>query len=76
MSTIPAMQSAVYGLRESIRSFDETASRLARETSAGDLDHLAEAFVDLTAAKAGVSANVAVARTANEMTGSLLDLLV
>ncbi len=75
MSTIPALQSALYGLKESLRTFDETASRIARETAVGDLGHLAENFVDLMTAEAGVSANVAVARSADEMTGTLLDLL-
>lgn len=76
MSSVPGIQTALHGLQESLRRFDETATRLARETATGNLDSVADDFVEMSIAKAGVATNVAVARSADEMTGSLLDVLV
>jgi len=72
MPVIPAMNSALFGIHESLRRFDETASRLA-VTAPGD--DLAGDLVGLKVAKYGVQANVAVVQAADEMTGTLLDIL-
>ncbi|TFW14719.1 flagellar hook protein FlgE [Brevundimonas intermedia] len=47
----------------------------ARRTATAPLDNLAEETVERIQAKTAFSANAAVVRTADEMTGSLLDML-
>jgi flagellar hook protein FlgE len=48
----------------------------ARRTAEGSLDNLAVEAVEQSRAKTDFSANAAVARTADEMMGTLLDVLV
>ena len=72
MSTIAPIQSALYGLRTQLDRFERTAEQIAAEAPSG---RLAEQMVDLSISKAGVQANVKVVQTADEMLGSLLDLL-
>ena len=48
----------------------------ARRTATGSLDDLAVEAVEQIRAKQDFSANAAAARTADEMTGTLLDILV
>jgi hypothetical protein len=47
----------------------------ARRTAAAPLDNLAEETVERIGAKIAVAANAAVIRTADDMTGALLDIL-
>ncbi|MBA4808784.1 flagellar basal body rod C-terminal domain-containing protein [Brevundimonas sp.] len=47
----------------------------ARRTAAAPLDNLAEETVERIQAKTAFSANAAVVRTADEMSGTLLDML-
>ena len=70
--SIPAMQSALFGIRENLRNFEQTVSRIVRDAPGGDL---AADIVDLKIAETGVAVNVAVVRSADEMAGTLLDLL-
>ena len=72
MSTIPALHSALFGIRENLRVFDETAQRLAR-TAPGE--NLAADLVQLKIAEHGVRANVKVAQTAESIADTLLDIL-
>jgi len=72
MSTISPLNTALFALQQSLRSFEETASRIA-ETGPGD--DLPRDLVALRQAEIEIAANVTVARTANEIAGSLLDLL-
>ena len=69
---LPAMNAALFGIHESLRQFDETASRLAKTAPTGDL---AGDLVGLKVAKYGVQANAAVVQATDEMTGTLLDIL-
>ncbi|MND93953.1 hypothetical protein D3C80_861560 [compost metagenome] len=48
----------------------------ARRTATGSLDNLAVEAVEQIRARQDFSANAAVARTADDMTGALLDILV
>jgi hypothetical protein len=67
------IHSALSGLRANLGNFERSASRLAREGIEGDL---AGNLVQLQVDKHAVSASVAAVRTADEMIGSLLDVLV
>ncbi|UCF69605.1 MAG: flagellar hook protein FlgE [Acidobacteriota bacterium] len=66
------MQTATLDLRYQVHRLAETAERLAREAPTG---HLAGDLVDLHVGRQAVHANVAVLRTADEMVGTLLDVL-
>lgn len=62
---------AAAGITTALARFDASASR----TAANPLDDLAAETVERMEAKTAVSANVAVLRTADDMMGSLLDIL-
>ena len=70
----PVSSVAASALVGAFGRFDAAAGRTVRAAATGG-DGLAEASVDLSQAKAGVGAAVAVARTADQMTGTLLDML-
>ena len=64
------------GLQLAQRRFDDSAQRTAQLASPyADVDMAAEA-VEQISARSAFSANVAVIRTANQMMGQLLDLMV
>jgi hypothetical protein len=62
---------AASGITAAFRRFDASAAR----TAANPLDDLASETVERMEAKTAVAANAAVLRTADEMTGTLLDIL-
>lgn len=60
------------GISTALARFDASASR----TTANPLDDLAAETVERLEAKAAVTTNAAVLRTADDMMGTLLDILV
>jgi len=62
---------AAAGLNDAAARFDASA----RRTAAAPLDDLIRETVERAEAKAAVEANAAVIRTADEMTGTVLDML-
>ena len=72
MSAVPGIQAALFGIQKHLEQFERTAGRLARQAPDGDLAH---DMVELLTAKHGVQANAATVRAADELTGTLLDVL-
>jgi hypothetical protein len=72
VSALSPIRFALAGIRANLRTFEATAERLSRMAPGGDL---AGDLVALQVAKYGVEANVAAARTADELVGSLLGFL-
>lgn len=66
-----ALSIAAAGLTTAQNRFDNSA----RRTAAAPLDNLAEEIVERIQAKTAFSANATVLRTADDMTGTLLDIL-
>lgn len=69
---ILGFDSAVSGMRGALDALDATSSRIARTAPWGDL---ASDMVGLMVAERSFEANAIVARTGDEMIGSLLDVL-
>lgn len=69
--TLSAIASATSGIASAMTRFDASASR----TAAAPLDNLAAEVIERITAETELKANVAVLRTADEMTGRLLDML-
>ncbi len=67
-----ALTNAVQGMN---RAGQETA-RIAQSVAENGIDGLDRNLVDLTLQKVAFKANVAVARTADEMSDALLDIIV
>lgn len=66
-----ALSIAAAGVASAIDRFDASA----RRTAAAPLDDLAGEIVERVGAEIALKANIAVMRTADEMTGALLDIL-
>lgn len=66
-----AAATAVSGIAAATARFEQSAAR----TATNPLDNLAEETVQRIMASTAVSANVAVLRSVDEMTGRLLDIL-
>lgn len=66
-----ALSIASAGVASALERFDASA----RRTAAAPLDNLAEETVERIGAEIAVRANAAVLRTADEMTGALLDIV-
>lgn len=66
---------AQYGLFAASRRFEASASRVARMNVEGENVDLAAEVVEQISAKHQFSANLSVIRTAQDMTGDLLDIL-
>lgn len=66
-----ALPIAAAGLNDAAARFDASA----RRTAAGPLDDLVRETVERIEARTAVGANLAVIRTADQMTGRLLDML-
>ena len=62
---------AASGIASATARFEQSAAR----TATAPLDNLAEETVERALAKTALSANVAVLKTADDMVGSLLDIL-
>ncbi len=67
-----ALPIAAAGMLDAQAHFDASA----RRTAARPLDNLAEETVERIQARTDFAANAAVARTADQMAGTLLDVLV
>lgn len=66
---------AQYGLLAASRRFETSASRVARMDVPGESVDLASEVVEQISAKHQFSANLSVIRTAQDMSGELLDIL-
>ena len=66
---------AQYGMLAATRRFDASAGRVARMGVPGQEADLAREVVEQVTAKTELSANISVLRTAQDMTGDLLDIL-
>lgn len=66
-----ALPIAAAGMLDAQARFENSA----RRTAQAPLDNLAEEIVEQIEAKTAFKANAAVVRTADEMTGTLLDIL-
>ena len=66
-----AFATAAAGLADATARFEASAVRTARDP----LDNLAGEIVERLTAEVALKANVAVLKTADRMTGSLLDIL-
>lgn len=66
-----ALSSAVQGVRTGVERLDRAAGHIARDAAGTGL---AEHMVELLRARHEVRANVAVARTADDLVGTLLDV--
>lgn len=64
---------AQYGMMAAMTRFQDAAQRTVR-SAGGAFGDLAQARVDMVQAKADLAANAAVARTADEMLGVVLDI--
>ncbi|MGE0815290.1 MAG: flagellar hook protein FlgE [Vicinamibacterales bacterium] len=69
---VNALGTAAHGIAAGFDRLDRTADRIARDADSQDV---AANMVDLLRARQDVRANVAVARTADQMIGTLLDEL-
>jgi flagellar hook protein FlgE len=70
------MAIASAGLQTSMQRFEQSAQRTAAASSPyADVD-LAQEVVEQVSARSAFSANVSVIRTANQMMGELLDMMV
>ena len=69
--SISAIAIATSGIASATARFEASAARTAR----APLDDLAGEAIERMSAATGLEANVAVLRTADEMTGRLLDIL-
>lgn len=72
MSSVSSV--AASALVNSVSRFDAAAGRAVQAADGGG-DGLAQAAVDLSQAKVQVGLAAAVSRTADQMTGTLLDIL-
>lgn len=69
--SLSSLAIAAAGMTTAQNRFDNSA----RRTATAPLDNLAEETVERIQAKTAFSANAAVLRTADDMTGTLLDML-
>ena len=67
-----ALQSALTGIRNNLDDFRKAAESIAEDESQ---EFLAENLVQLKVSQRGVEANARAAKTADELAGTLLDLL-
>ena len=77
--TIDAMNQALQGIQDSRRRFESAGGDVTRATttdaSEPDAPDLADASVRLLTARRGLEACLAVARSADEMVGKVIDTL-
>ena len=71
----PAMTSALSGLQWNQRSFQRHADQISRVGTTPDAELRPENIAGLMTAERGYEANLAVLRRADDMLGSLLDVL-
>jgi hypothetical protein len=75
VSSTPIGQTGLQGLREGLERAQAAASRVVTSAAGGDAGHLAEAIVELQAAKLQAAASAKVVRAADESLGTLLDVM-
>ena len=73
MSTLPI---AATGLTSAFAQFDKASQQLVQSTQSFATDAPTQAVVDLTDAKTRLQAAIAVQRTEDDMTKTLLDITV
>lgn len=73
MSLMPAVNQALAGIQSNLWSLNDVASRLAKPDD--EAINLVPELVEAEEAKQAVLANAKVAATADEMLGSLIDIL-
>ena len=73
MSLMPAINESLAGIQSNLWSLNDAASRLAKPDT--ELINLVPELVDAEEAKLAVLANAHVAAAADEMLGSLVDML-
>ena len=73
MGGTPIGQPGLQGLRGGRGRAQAAASRVVTSAAGGDAGHLAEAIVELQAAKLQAAASAKVVRAADESLGTLLD---
>ncbi|BBF80635.1 hypothetical protein [Asticcacaulis excentricus] len=70
-----AFHTAAAGALNATRMFDRAATKVA-QSAGGDTNTLLGAVVDQSEARTAFAANLAVMKTAEEMTGRLLDMKI
>lgn len=75
MSSTPIGQTGLQGLREGLERAQAAASRVVTSAAGGDAGQLAEAIVELQAAKRQTEASAQVVRAADDTLGTLLDVM-
>lgn len=73
MSVGSAMNSALSGIQQSFDKLDLAASRIA---APADVDQVTQSAIETIEAKHGVKVNTRVLQVADEMLGTMLDMLV
>lgn len=75
---IPAIDSAFIGMRASLDQLERTSQSIANLVSSSSVSsgNLIEDVVQLSLAQHAFEANAAVVRTANEIIGTTIDLLI
>ncbi len=68
-------QAGVTGIGDGVARADNAAGRIAPPGAGDELAELVEAAVELTAAEQQVEASLRVVETANELVGTLIDVL-
>ncbi|MCH7859650.1 MAG: hypothetical protein IID14_08135 [Candidatus Marinimicrobia bacterium] len=75
---IPAIDTALVGMRASLDQLERTSQSIANLVSSSSVSsgNLIEDVVQLSLAQHAFEANAAVVRTANEIIGTTIDLLI
>lgn len=75
---IPAIDTALVGMRASLDQLERTSQSIANLVSSSRLSsgHLVEDIVQLSSAQHAFEANAAVVRAANDILGTTIDLLI
>lgn len=74
----PAIDTAFIGMRASLQQLERTGQLIANPASSGSVSsgNLVNDIVQLSSSQRAFEANAAVVRTANEIIGTTLDLLI
>ena len=68
----PAISAASFGLKQNLQQYGLAAKRITNPDSDAGINEI----VEMKKAEQGMQVNAAVIRTANEMTGLLVDMVV
>ena len=72
---ISMLGTGIYGYQKNLQRFEEHADRISRWGTAESVGSEAEDVAGLLTAQRGAEANLAVIKTADQMLGSLIDIL-